>query len=166
MGILYKSDKDLFELRLQLLKMNRDQIQALYTHMCESKDRKLWLIADSIHRSTAPGLQWGNKVIKWLTLELGFKSHRGSRVYFGHSAHSGGQVFVAVYSDHIAWNGTDASKRWFERKYFEVCTGTTSYEWNSYTSVEIDHTTGNCCIVFDQPKETFWGWHGCYMEYW
>ena len=46
MGILYKSDKELFELRLQLLKMNRDQIQALYTHMCKSKDRKLWLIAD------------------------------------------------------------------------------------------------------------------------
>ena len=70
MDILYKSDKDLFELRLQLLKMNRDQIQALYNHMCESKDRKLWLIADSIHRRSAPGLQWGNEVTKWLTLDL------------------------------------------------------------------------------------------------
>ena len=149
MDILYKSDKDLFELRLQLLKMNRDQIQSLYTHMCESKDRKLWLIADSIHRRSAPGLQWGNEIAKWLTLGLGFKSHRGSNVYFGHSAHSGGQVYVAVYSDHIAWNGTNISKRWFEQQYFEVCTGTTSYEWNSYTSVEIDFTTGNCCIEFD-----------------
>ena len=166
MDILYKSDKDLFELRVQLLKMNRGQIQALCTHMCESKDRKLWLIADSIHRRPAPGLQWGNQIIKWLKLVLGFKSHRGSNVCFGHSAHSGGQVFVAVYSDHIAWNGTNISKRWFEQQYFEVCTGTTSYEWNSYTSVEIDFTTGNCCIEFDQPREIYGGYHGSYQEYW
>ena len=166
MDILYKSDKDLFELRVQLLKMNRDQIQALYKHMCESKERKLWVITDSIHRSPAPGLQWSKKIITWLKLGLGFSSHRGSNVYFGHSAHSGGQVYVAVYYDHIAWNGTNVSKRWFEQKYFEVCTGTTSYEWNSYTSVEIDFTTGNCCIEFDQPKKFYCGKHGCYVDYW
>ena len=37
MDIIYKSDKELFELRMQLLKMNRGQIQAPYVHMCASK---------------------------------------------------------------------------------------------------------------------------------
>ena len=70
-------------------------------------------------------------------------------------------------NDHIAWNGTNESKRWFEEKYYEKCTGTASYEWNSYTSVEIDFTTGNCCIEFDQPREIYSGYHhGGYQGYW
>ena len=166
MDILFKSDKELFELRLQLLKMDRDQIQAKYKQMCESRDRKLWLIADSIHRRPAPGLLWGEMIISWLKLKLGFRSHRKSNVYCGHSAHSGGQVFVAVYSDHIAWNGTNTSKQWFYQQYFKDCNGNTSHEWNSYTSVEIDFTTGNCCIEFDQPREIYGEYHSSYQEYW
>ena len=126
----------------------------------------MWLIDDSIHRRPVPGLQWGEVTTKWLKLKLGFKSHRRSNVYFGHSAHSGGQVFVAVYSDHIAWNGTSTSKQWFSQQYFKDCNGNTSHEWNSYTSVEIDFTTGNCCIEFDQPRENYGEYHGSYQEYW
>ena len=77
--------------------MNRGQIQALYRQMCESKDRKLRLIADSIHRRPAPGLQWGEVIIKWLKLKLGFKSHRRSNVHFGHSAHSS-QVYACSHT--------------------------------------------------------------------
>ena len=163
MDILYKTDKELWELRLQLLSMNRNQIQALYEHMAETEVSRLWLIADSIHRRPAPGLLWGENIKIWLTSELGFTQYRDetgdTSVY---QNPSDGNIIVAVYCDHIAWNGSDTSKRWFQEQYFKKCTGATSYEWNSYTSVEIDFTTGNCCIEFDQPKVRYGGYHNNY----
>ena len=164
MDIVFKSDKELFELRLQLRQMNCAQIQELYAHMCKSKDRRLWLIADSIHRRPAPGLQWGTLIATWLEEELEFFPPSGN--VYSHYVPSCGQLYVAVYCDHIAWNGTSEAKRWFEGMYYEYCTGTTSYEWNSYTSVEIDFTTGNCCIEYDQPKEMYRACHNSYKEYW
>jgi len=62
-----------------------------------------------------------------LKVTLGFKSHMRSNVYFGR-CDSGGHVFVAVYSDNVAWNGATASRRWFEKQFFKLCNGTTSYE--------------------------------------
>ena len=132
--------------------------------MCKSKDRRLWLIADSIHRRPAPGLQWGTLIATWLEEELEF--FPPSDNVYSHHVPSCGQLYVAVYCDHIAWNGTSEAKRWFEGRYYEYCTGTTSYEWNSYTSVEIDFTTGNCCIEYDQPKEMYRACHNSYQEYW
>ena len=55
-----KGDKALFELRLWLLKMKRDQIQGLYGHKRKSSEEDnpgAWPVANSLHKLPASGMQ-------------------------------------------------------------------------------------------------------------
>ena len=55
-----KGDKALFELRLWLLKMKRDQIQGLYEQMRKSSEENspgAWPVANSLHKLPASGMQ-------------------------------------------------------------------------------------------------------------
>ena len=55
-----KGDKALFELRLRLLKMKRDQIQGLYEHMRKSSEENnpgAWPVANSLYKLPTSGMQ-------------------------------------------------------------------------------------------------------------